>query len=114
MDMMQHPQNATGKALFRVLYKMHRGLLLVLALSVLGACADRVQGHFACDTLLDAQDRADCRARNKRTFDEYDKTRQSEAATGKSTPMVKEDVVCYTQPKENEKPCNPNSQTPQK
>ncbi|MDI9334683.1 MAG: hypothetical protein QM533_09940 [Cytophagales bacterium] len=88
-------------------------LLLTFAfLIVCAACSTdqmRAIGESRCLDLPTAQlgDRLDCKTRNKRVFDEFEKTQKKEPASSKGA-LKDDDSVCYKNPQAGEKPCATN------
>lgn len=79
-------------------------LLTVTATSLLVGCATREYGNSVCLNLTSWQDRADCQTRNKRVFDEFDKTEKKEPLSLKNA-APPDDALCYKNPAAGEKPC---------
>lgn len=90
---------------------LHRFIyLFALALSglLLGCSTQQMRtiGESRCLDLPGAQlgDRLDCATRNKRVFDEFEKTQKTEPLTLKNaTPEA--DPLCYKNPRAGEKAC---------
>jgi hypothetical protein len=88
----------------------HFIFLLGLVLSgLLSGCSTeqmRAIGESRCLDLPGAQlgDRLDCTTRNKRVFDEFEKTKTSEPASSKKV-APEADPLCYKNPRAGEKAC---------
>lgn len=81
---------------------------LALSGSLLGCSTQQMRtlGESRCLDLPGAQlgDRLDCTARNKRVFDEFEKTQKAEPLSLKeATPDI--DPLCFKNPRAGEKAC---------